>query len=154
MNDKMFASGEYRFEGFDLQGNKVSDQTFHNVLTQLYFTGIMKFLNQAIDSPNVADLNINYMATGTGTATALKSDTKLQTEAFRKAPASKTRQDTKFICKLSLASNESNFTITEIGTFANGTGTADSGTLISRANVNIEKNANISYLVTYTITMN
>lgn len=154
MNEKMTASGEYRFEGFDLQGKKVLDKTFHNVLTQLYFTGIMKLLNQAIDSPAAASLNLTHMATGTGTTAAMKSDTKLVTEGFRKDISSKTRQDTKFICKLNLAAGESNYTITEVGTFANGTGTADSGTLISRAVVNIEKNANISYLITYTITMN
>lgn len=154
MQDTMIVKGDYRFEGFDIHEKKVSDKTFHNVLTQLYFTGIMKFLNEAIDSPAVSDLNLTHMATGTGTTTALRSDTLLVTETFRKEITSKTKSASKFVCKLTLAPSESNFTITEIGTFADGTGTVDTGTLISRANVNIEKNANISYLVTYTITMN
>jgi len=169
MKDTCTFKGKYRFEGFDLTGldvdltqidvntiadRKVSDDTFHNLLTQGYFTAIMKFLNQAIDSPNVDDLNINYIATGTGTTTPTKADTKLVTEVFRKAPASKTKTATVFTCKLSLAAGESNYTITEIGTFADGTASADTGLMISRAIVNIAKNSNISYLVTYTITMN
>ena len=151
--DLLKATGEYRVEGFDLSGNKVSDQTFKNVLTQGFFTGIFQFLNQAVSAPDVASLNLSHMATGTGTTPASKSDTAMQTEVFRKAISSKTYTTKKFICKLSLDTSESNFTITELGTFANGTDTSGSGTLISHAIVNIEKNANLKYLITYTITL-
>ncbi len=151
--DMITCKGEYRFEGFDLQGNKVSDVTYKNVLTQLFFTGLMKFLDQVVSNPGVGDMNLNYVATGTGTNPALKTNTLLQTEAFRKSIATKTIGLTTFTCKVSLDPADSNFTITEIGVFAAATGTVDSGTMVSRANVNIEKTSSIRYLITYTITM-
>lgn len=146
------AHGEYHVEGFDRSGNKVYDKTFHNILTQAFFTRVFQFLNQAISVPDVDALNLTHMATGTGTATPTKADTALGTEAFRKAISSKTFTANKFTCKLSLDTSESNFTITEIGTFAKATDTPGSGVLISRALVNIPKTSAIKYLVTYTIT--
>ncbi len=150
--EMMKATGEYRIEGFDKNGAKVDDRTFKNVLTQEFFTRIFKFLNQGISAPEVDALNLTHMATGTGTTTPSKSDTALGAEAFRKAISSKTYSANKFTCKLSLDTSESNFTITEIGTFAKASDTAGSGALISRALVNIAKTSAIKYLVTYTIT--
>lgn len=149
--EMMKAIGEYHFEGFDKNGVKVIDRTFHNILTQEFFTRVFKFLNQEISAPEVDALNLTHMATGTGTATPTKADTALGAEVFRKAISSKTYSANKFTCKLSLDTSESNFTITEIGTFAKATDTAGSGTLISRALVNIPKTSAIKYLVTYTI---
>ena len=153
MKDIISASGEYRVEGFDRAGNKVSDQVFHNVLTQGFFTAIFQLLNQAISAPAVDSLNLTHTATGNGTTPCLKADTAMESEQFRKQISSKSYSATKFTCKTSLDTTESNFTITELGTFAKATDSPGTGTLISHAIVNIEKNANIKYLITYTITI-
>jgi hypothetical protein len=146
-------AGQYRFEGYDiLTGEKVSDVLFKNVLTQEYFTRIFKFLNQAISAPLVDDLNLSHMATGTGTNPAMKANTSLQTEAFRKQISSKSYGLTNIVCKLALNPDESNFQIKEVGVFSKATDAPGSGTLISRCNVDIPKNANIKYLITFTLT--
>jgi len=153
MEDTIKAIGEYHFEGFDLTGKKVFDKKVKNVVTQLYFTIIMKYLDQSVSGQADDELDLTHFATGSGTATAAKSDTALGTEVFRKAITSKTYSTTAFVCKTSLVAGESNFLIKEVGIFAKASLTLGSGTLISRANVNIDKNANLKYLVTYTLTI-
>lgn len=150
MNDTAIANGEYFFEAYE-NGKRAPkyDRYYHNVITQNFFTGVFQLLNAATG----ADIHLTHMATGTGTTTATKADTALGTEAFRKALSSKSYTTTQFIAKLSLGTTESNFTIKEIGIFANATDTAGSGTLISRCLVDIAKNSNITYLVTYIITL-
>lgn len=153
MKDSIYAHGIYQFEAFHRDGARAPeyDATISNVVTQGWYTAVMKFMNQALSNPGISDLNLTHMAFGTGTTAALRSDISLSVEGFRKALSSKSFKGSKFTCKLALATSEANFTITEVGVFANGSDTAGSGTLISRCNVNIEKNANIKYLVTYTM---
>ena len=117
--------GEYFFEAYE-NGKRAPkyDRYYHNVITQNFFTGVFQLLNAATGA-----------------------------EAFRKAISSKSYTSTQFIAKLSLGTTESNFTIKEIGIFANATDTAGSGTLISRCLVDIAKNSNITYLITYKLTL-
>lgn len=117
------------------------------MITQLLFNGLFNALDGSPDN-----LEITHIALGTGTNAASKSDTALQTEVFRKAISSKSQSNTQFIVKLSLAPAEAVFNIREVGIFANATLTPGSGTLIARANVNIDKNASTQLLLTYTIT--
>lgn len=142
--------GEYFFEAYE-NGKRAPkyDRYYHNVITQNFFTGVFQLLNAATG----ADIHLTHMATGTGTGAALKTNTALGTEAFRKALSSKSYTATQFTAKLSLGTTESNFTIKEIGIFANATDTAGSGTLISRCLVDIAKNSNITYLITYKLTL-
>jgi len=142
--------GEYFFEAYE-NGKRAPkyDRYYHNVITQNFFTGVFQLLNAATG----ADIHLTHMATGTGTGAALKTNTALGIEAFRKALSSKSYTTTQFIAKLSLGTTESNFTIKEIGIFANATDTAGSGTLISRCLVDIAKNSNITYLITYKLTL-
>jgi len=142
--------GEYFFEAYE-NGKRAPqyDRAYHNVIVQNFFTGVFQLLNAATG----ADIHLTHMATGTGTGAALKTNTALGTEAFRKALSSKSYTATQFTAKLSLGTTESNFTIKEIGIFANATETAGSGTLISRCLVDIAKNSNITYLITYKLTL-
>jgi len=142
--------GEYFFEAYE-NGKRAPqyDRAYHNVIVQNFFTGVFQLLNAATG----ADIHLTHMATGTGTGAALKTNTALGTEAFRKALSSKSYTATQFTAKLSLGTTESNFTIKEIGIFANATDTAGSGTLISRCLVDIAKNSNITYLITYKLTL-
>ena len=132
-------NGVYHIEGWE-NGVKTIDATYKNVVTQTLFNGLFHALNGAPD-----DLEITEIALGSGTNTAMKSDTALQTEVFRKAISSKSFTATKFIVKLSLATSEAAFNIREIGVF---TDTA----MLSRVNVNIDKNASTQLLITYTLT--
>jgi len=139
--------GEYKFEGFDLNGKKVFDKTYKNVLVQNYFNEIFAMLNG-----DAVALELTHIATGDGVTAPLKANVALENELFRKAISSKSITATQFILKLSIAASESVFTIKEIGVFAEATDTPLSGILISRCAVDVVKNASTQYLVTYTIT--
>lgn len=145
--------GHYIVQTEDEAGNINTVGEYDNLITMGMYNIIFKFLNQPISQPDVSDMNINYIATGTGTSSPTHNDTKLSVEIFRKAPSSKIIGTNNFTCKLILAPSESNGTITELGVFCNGTSTADSGTLISHALCNIVKNANLKYLITWILTI-
>jgi len=91
--------GEYFFEAYE-NGKRAPqyDRAYHNVIVQNFFTGVFQLLNAATG----ADIHLTHMATGTGTGAALKTNTALGTEAFRKALSSKSYTATQFTAKLSL----------------------------------------------------
>jgi trehalose/maltose hydrolase-like predicted phosphorylase len=135
------AKGVYRFEWLDDAGRVVKAKEYHNVVTQNFFTGVFAALNGTTH-----DIIATHIATGTGTTAALRSDTALVAEVFRKAVSSKVVTATKFTAKLLLGSAESNVVIREVGVFAGSS-------MLSRCNVNIEKTASLQLLITYTLTM-
>lgn len=155
MKEILKLHGLYVIESFDAQGNLLSKVEKKNLVTQNMFTGFFKFLNQALDAPAIDSLNLTHIAIGTGTNAALKTDTLLQTETFRKALASKTYNSETFVSKTSIQAAEGNPAggiIREVACFAKATDTANSGLLVSRANVVIEKNANIKLVITWFLT--
>jgi hypothetical protein len=150
MKDKLRIKGVWTFDGYE-NGVFVGRYKKENIIVQGFYDLLWQFLREDVDGPAVSDLNLTHMATGDGTTPAAIADTLLENELFRKSIASRTYTDDTFTCKLSLATSESNFDIREVGIFADGTGTVDTGTLISHASVNIPKNSNIQYLVTYNL---
>ena len=140
-------SGHYKIERLD--GDKwVTVQEKNNVVVQGFFTGLFTHL-QGTDTP----MEVTHFALGTGTTKAMKSNTALEAEAFRKARTSISSTPTSLVVKLSLAPSEAVMTIREIGLFMEATDTPGSGNLLSRVNVNVEKNASTQYLITYTLTI-
>ena len=139
-NDSIKLKGSFRFEGFDENGKKVFDKSYNNIIVQSAYTAIFKMLKGETHS-----LTLSHMATGTGTTAALRADTALEMELFRKAITSQSYTNLRYTCKLSLAASESVATIREIGVFADTV-------LFSRCNVNIVKTNAIQLLITYTIT--
>jgi len=155
-NEETMAIGVYEFMALDAKRAMrmpEHDHVVKNVVTQGFFTAVFRFLNQAISSPDIAELNLTHFATGTGTATPMKADTALGAEYFRKGISVKSFGLTSFVCKTVIGPTESNIVIKEVGLFANGSSTPGSGTLISHCPTNIDKNANIQYIVTYTLTL-
>jgi hypothetical protein len=147
INNGVSVEGRYKIEGYDLDGNLINPETVYNVVTQLFFNSIFAFLN--LNTTPSETLYINYFAVGSGTTTAAKTDTTLETEVFRKSVTQKTYTSTVFSCVCELSPAEAVGTIREFGIFANATDVADDGLLISRVNVNIEKNAATKYVITY-----
>jgi hypothetical protein len=100
-------------------------------------------------------LEIKYFAFGTGTAAVTVNDTQLGAEQFRKI-VTQTSNPSDGVVKtvVALGTGEANFNIKEIGVFAgpNASAAADTGTLISRILVNIDKNSNIALNVIRTDT--
>jgi hypothetical protein len=152
-NEKNKLHGHYTIEAYDKHGRLVETYEIDNLLTTSLYTLIFNALNYDVTAQTANALNINFMATGTGTAPLSQSDTKMSAELFRKAPSSKAAGAGIFTCKFLLATTESIGTITELGVFCNGTSTADSGTLISHASCNIVKTAAVKYLMTWGLTL-
>lgn len=151
MIDRLGLKGQYLFEGY--KGSRlVHVAKFDNVITQLFYDRLWSFINADNETPDFDALAANYMATGTDSTTATIADTLLGDEQFRKAISTKTKTPSVFTMKTLLGTADSNFRIREVGIFAGATSTADSGVLLSRCNVDIEKLATVQYFVTYTIT--
>lgn len=155
MRDTMKFKGKYIIEAVDVRTGKIVHSSKHNVVVQGFFTGVFKFLDQAVSSPSVDDLNVTHIAVGDGTASAMRSDTLLDNEVFRKVTATKSFTTTTFTCKMALGPTEGNPSggfIKEVAVFAKATDTVDTGTMISRANVNVAKNNNIKLTITWVLT--
>lgn len=122
------------------RGRVVKEIDLDNQLTNLYKNSVLNQLNGA----SFDDLEIKYLAVGTGTTPASASDTQLQSEQFRMIPTSKSLQTDYEQTIWVIPTNIGNFTYKEIGVFAGtATATANSGTLLSRININIEKTSSM-----------
>jgi hypothetical protein len=151
MTERLGLKGTYLFEGYKA-GKLVDVRKYDNIITQLFYDRLWSFINADNETPDFDALAANYFATGTDATVATISDTLLVAEGFRKAISTKNYTDSVFSMKTLLGTADSNFTIREVGIFAGATDTTDSGILLSRCNVNIEKLSTIQYFVTYTIT--
>lgn len=82
---------------------------------------------------DVVNLETNYFAIGSGTTAVTGNETTLVTEVFRVPLSTIAKNGTVNLDTVSeLLDTDGALTIREIGLFADATGTADSGTLISR----------------------
>lgn len=139
MKEKMGLKGHWTIEIRD-KGKLVKRLDFDNQLTNLYRNSV---LNQLYGNA-FADLEIKYLGIGTGDAPASATDTQLGTEVFRVIPTSQTIVDNYVQTIWVIPTQIGNFTYKEIGVFCGtATATLNSGTMISRVNVNIEKTSSM-----------
>lgn len=151
-NENIKVTGVYHVEGFNIiTGEKVFDETYRNVITQLYFDSLFSFMDSS--GTDGTEIGLTFFSTGDDDTTALKADTELGNEIFRKSLTSVTSTSNKVIATTVLAPAESVFVIKELGIWAEGSLTLDSGTLISHVNVDIDKNISTQYNITYTFTI-
>jgi len=122
---------------------------FHNIITTPIYENLLKGLN----GETQPSIDVSYFAFGTGTTACTENDTVLGTEGFRKEFTSKSWTGKQFVAICQLATDEANFTITEVGIFAGGSVTADTGTLLSHSLRTIEKNSNITYNIIYRLNL-
>ena len=144
--DDMHLEGRYEIE--------LRDAASGRLIKRLRLKNQLTTINQAVRAQMLMGtftgdtdaLQIAYIAVGTGTAAASASDTALGNETFRKAITQQTLASAGVVRTIvSLGQSEANGTIKEIGVFcgANANGNANTGTLLSRINVNITKNSNM-----------
>lgn len=137
MNEKLGLKGHWTIE---IRENGVLTKTldFDNQLTNLYRDSV---LNQ-LKGNTFNSLNILYLAVGTSSTPASATDTQLGAEVFRSSPTSKAIIGNYLQTIWVLTDLQANEHLREIGVFAgNATSTANSGTLLSRVNIDIEKTA-------------
>lgn len=122
---------------------------YKNMIMQSYYDLIFKFLNTDNESVDLDAFTINRVALGTGTTAVTSTDTKLAAEIYRKLPTTKTRGNSSFVTKVIIAPADAVGNIKEIGIFAKGTNTADSGTLLSRLLIDKQKTALLQWTILY-----
>ena len=139
MKEKMGLKGHWTIE-IRNKGKLVKRLDFDNQLTNLYRNSVLNQLyGNAFDS-----LEIKYLGIGTGDAPASATDTQLGTEVFRVIPTSQTIVDNYVQTIWVIPTQIGNFNYKEIGVFCGtATATLNSGTMISRVNVNIEKTSSM-----------
>ena len=112
--------------------------------------------NNMTDATPTSSLLVNKFAVGTGTNTPANADTTLQTETYRNDIASRTNASNVAYVTGFLNATEypvTSVTIREAGIFAGGTGTANSGVLMSRVAINITKTNTETLTIDWTFTL-
>jgi hypothetical protein len=139
MRESIGLRGEWTIE-IRRDGELIRTLHYKNQLTAIYQGSV---LNQ-LKGNSAVDLSIKYIAIGTDGTTATANDTQLHAEVFRSTPTSKTIMDGYMQTIWVLTPAQGNVRIREIGVFAgDATLEADSGSLLSRMVVDIEKTENI-----------
>ncbi len=148
MKEKSIMKGRYLIEGRDaVTGELAKVWRFDNLLTAINQNMRMDMLLGNVAAYKLTDLEIKYFAFGDGTAPVTITDTKLGNELVRKPVTKLSRLSPSIVQSIvNLSPSEANFVIREIGVFCGTTATTnvDTGIMISRVNVNIDKNSSLS----------
>lgn len=139
--------GFYKIKASDAtNGVLIGLWNFKNLLTKITRDIRVDMLMGNVSGHTIDKLAIKYFAFGDGTTPASINDTKLVNERFRK-PVTQTLKtsDTTVQTIVNLLADEANFVIREIGVFCGPAAslTKDTGVLLSRVNVNLDKNSNL-----------
>lgn len=144
--EKFGLKGHYLIRSIDAgSGRVLGAWRFDNQLTEINRTVRVQML-MGNYTGTLDALEIKYFAFGTGSSAVSAGDTALDAEVFRKQITQISNPNPGIVqTVVSLGSQECNYNIREIGVFAgpNATTAKDSGTLLSRVLVNIDKNTNI-----------
>ena len=118
-------------------GELVDTIEIDNQLTEAYRNAVLGHLAGTSDIA----LEIKYLAVGTDNTPATAQDTALGAEIFRSVPTAKTVVGTYTQTFWVLTTAQANDTLREIGVFiGNASSTPNSGTLMSRIVIALEKN--------------
>lgn len=142
--------GFVRIEELNVETGEQKVYEADNMIMQAFYTLLFSFLNFDNLSLTGDEFTITHLALGTGNTAVTASDTALDTEIDRVAVTTK---------RVGMASIESKFivppasavgNIKEMGIFAKGSSTPDSGTLLSRLLIDKQKTAVLQWTIIYT----
>ncbi len=108
--------------------------------------------NQLTDTTPTNNPWITHCALGSSSTAAANSDTQLGTETYRNAIASMTNASNIGYATGFFSASETSGTYREMALFSAGTGSANSGVLISRVIINITKSTSETLTADWTIT--
>ena len=144
--------GQYHIVVKDQYGVVKYDEFIDNVTTNAYRAVIA---NNMTDATPTNTMLVDYIAVGTGTNTPAVTDTQLQTETARKLQTSSTNgNNVATVATVFNAGDVPASTLREVGLFAGGTVTANSGILVSRTAINIVVTALDSVFIDWRLTIN
>lgn len=149
MTDQIKMRGEYRIIARDTSGRLLWAKRINNMLTAINKTSRAAMLMGTYTGDGT-EFEIKYFAFGTGTTTPTPADTSLEVEVYRKQVTQMSVDGGVVTSVVSLGAAEGNYEIGEIGVFCGPTAsaTADTGMMLSRVLVNIDKNTNIVINIT------
>lgn len=122
----------------------------NNKVTLAYLTAVIDHTTDA--SPTPSSLLINKLAIGTGVTTPTQNDTTLETETYRNDVASLANSQNIGYIGGFFSATETSGTFREVGAFINGTASANTGTLVNRAAINITKTTLQTLTIDITLT--
>ena len=99
-------------------------------------------------------MRINYFAVGSDATAVGAGDTTLGTETYRNLVASETNANNIVYITGFLSATEDDGTYNEAGLFSDGSGSADSGILVSHVNITETKSATETLTIDWQITIN
>lgn len=144
--------GEYRLRVVGPDGKVKQEQTVSNIIVKAGRTAIASHLADA--SPSPTTLLLGYIAVGTNATAPADADTQLGTENARKAVSSRVNSDDVVaVSTIFNAGDIPNSTLSEVGLTIEGTATANTGTLLSHAAINVTITALDSLFVDFRITL-
>lgn len=151
MEGKLKLKGQYHIVVKDKDGNIKHDVTIDNITTTAFHTVIAN--NMTSNSPTNTML-VDYIAVGTGTTAPAIGNTTLETETARKLQTSRTNSaGVAAVATAFSAGDVPTSTLKEVGLFAGGTATADTGVLVSRAAIDLAVTATDAVFIDWRITI-
>lgn len=138
-----------------LKDAKTGKIKFDEHYTNMFVTAGKNAIADALRGNTVSNKGIiTYCAVGTGITAPALSDTKLQTELFRKLVSVRSATTNVALFETFYTTSEAIGTLKEAGLFGDdASGTADSGTLYCRVAINRTKTANDTLTLRWSITV-
>lgn len=150
-NENISLKGEYRFILRDAITGKIKKiQRYENIVPTV---GRALLANNLTTATPTNDPQINYVALGSGATTPANSDTQLTTEVYRNQTASSTNSNNIAYVTGFFSASETSGTYAEAGIFADGTGTANTGVLISHVLISVTKSNTETLTIDWTLTI-
>lgn len=151
IKDKVSLKGVYTFTIRDAKTGKIKRQiTVENIIPTV---GREMLANNLTAASPTNTPRVTHVALGSGTNAPANGDTTLQTETYRNAAASRTNVSNIAYITGFFSATETSGTYREVALFCNGTGSANSGVLLSRVAVNITKTTSETLTIDWTLTI-
>ncbi|MDI9498234.1 MAG: hypothetical protein QM270_07100 [Bacillota bacterium] len=140
-------AGRYEIELLDADTLELIERwELENLLMDMPRQRYLRQLAGQLNGLQINDLTVRYLAIGDGTSAPAITQTKLDNERYRQQVTAKTLSTDRLTTMVSISpfQTAANFRIREIAIFCGGAATMakDSGLMLSRALVDIEKNSN------------
>ena len=150
-SEKVALKGVYVFTAADAKtGIWLRKYKYENLVPTVGRTMIANNLTNA--SPTNV-MKVTHCALGSSSTAPANADTQLGTEVYRNAIASLTNSANVGFATGFFNATETSGTYAEAGIFSNGTGTANSGVLLSHVSVSITKSTSVTLTLDWTLTL-
>lgn len=149
--ENLSMKGVYQFVVRDAASGRIKRvYNYENIVPTV---GRTMIANNLTDATPDNTMLATHVALGSGTNSPANSDTQLQTETYRNAVASKTNASNVAYISGFFNATETSGTYREAAIFCNGTGSANTGILLSRVAINVTKTTSETLTLDWTLTI-